>query len=111
MSDEFTSTVAQRFPNTLNQRETIERPWDVNDTNIVPIIKRASEESRRDDVAERIDTLYSELRASLTIRSALEFDLRKANRLLDEVNRIKGEVEKIIEMLHSMEQYMKERIR
>jgi len=47
----------------------------------------------------------------LTVRSALEYDLKKANRLLEEVNRIRGEVEKIIEMLRVMEEYMKERIK
>ena len=45
------------------------------------------------------------------MKSALEYDLKKANRILEEVNRIKGEVEKIIEMLKVMEDYMKERIR
>ena len=35
----------------------------------------------------------------------------KAHRILEDVNRIKGEVEKIIEMLRVMEEYMKERIK
>ena len=47
----------------------------------------------------------------MTVRSALEFDLKKANRILEEVNRVKGEVEKIVEMLRVMEEYMKERIK
>jgi hypothetical protein len=55
--------------------------------------------------------LYSELRSSLTVRSALEFDLKKANRILEEVNRVKAEVEKIVEMLRVMDEYMRERIK
>jgi hypothetical protein len=47
----------------------------------------------------------------LTVRSALEYDLKKANRILEEVNRVKVEVEKIIEMLKVMEEYMRERIK
>jgi len=47
----------------------------------------------------------------LTVRSALEFDLKKANRILEEVNQVKAEVEKIIEMLRVMDEYMKERIK
>jgi hypothetical protein len=47
----------------------------------------------------------------LTVRSALEFDLRKANRILEEVNRVKAEVEKVVEMLRVMDEYMKERIK
>ena len=43
--------------------------------------------------------------------AALEFDLKKANRILEEVNRVKGEVEKIVEMLRVMDEYMKERIK
>jgi hypothetical protein len=74
-------------------------------------LKKPAEEAKKDDLAERVDTLYSELRASLTVRSALEFDLKKANRILEEVNRVKGEVEKIIEMLRVMDEYMKERIK
>jgi hypothetical protein len=69
------------------------------------------EESRKDDLTDRIDILYSELRSSLTVRSALEFDLKKANRILEEVNRIKTEVEKIVEMLRVMDEYMKERVK
>ena len=42
---------------------------------------------------------------------SLGSSLKKANRLLEEVNRIRGEVEKIIEMLRVMEEYMKERIK
>jgi hypothetical protein len=41
----------------------------------------------------------------------LEFDLKKANRILEEVGRVKIEVEKIIEMLRAMDEYMKERIK
>lgn len=112
MSDEFTNHVPQKFPNTLNlNKESIERPWDVMEPSVISPVKRIGEDSKRDDLADRINTLYSELRASLTIRSALELDLRKANRLLEEVNRVKGEVEKVVEMLRVMEEYMKERIK
>jgi len=110
MSDEFTNNVAQKFPNTLN-KEPIERPWDVAEPRSIAPLKKPVEESKKDDLAQRIDTLYSELRSSLTVRSALEFDLKKANRILEEVNRVKAEVEKIIEMLRVMDEYMKERIK
>jgi hypothetical protein len=110
MSDEFTNNVAQKFPNTLN-KEPIERPWDVAETPPLSPLKKLGEESKKDDLTERVDTLYSELRSSLTVRSALEFDLKKANRILEEVNRIKAEVEKIVEMLRVMDGYMKERIK
>jgi hypothetical protein len=110
MSDEFTNNVAQKFPNTLNQ-EPIEKPWDVTESKFVSPLKKPGEELKRDNIAERIHTLYSELRSSLTVPSALDFDLKKANRLLDEVSRIKVEVEKIIEMLRAMDEYMKERIK
>jgi len=109
MSDEFTNNVAQKFPNTLN-KEPIERPWDVAESRSISPIKKL-EESKNDDLTERIDRLYSELRSSLTVRSALEFDLKKANRILDEVNRIKAEVEKIVEMLRVMDEYVKGRIK
>jgi hypothetical protein len=110
MSDEFANNVAQKFPNTLN-KEAIERPWDVAEPRTISSLKRPTEESKKDDLTERIDMLYSELRSSLTVRSALEFDLKKANRILEEVNRVKGEVEKIVEMLRVMDEYMKERIK
>lgn len=110
MSDEFTNNVAQKFPNTLN-KEVVERPWDVSEPRAITSLKRSMEESKKDDLVERIDTLYSELRSSLTIRSALEFDMKKANRILEEVNRVKTEVEKIIEMLKVMDEYMRERIK
>ena len=110
MSDEFTNNVAQKFPNTLS-REPIERPWDVAEPMSISHLKKPVEESKKDDLTERIDTLYSELRSSLTVRSALEFDLKKANRILEEVNRVKAEVEKIIEMLRVMDEYMRERIK
>ncbi len=110
MSDEFTNQVAQRFPNTIS-RESIEKPWDVPEPKLLSPLMKSSEESRREDISERINTLYSELRSSLTVRSALEFDLKKANRILEEVNRIKLEVEKIIEMLRVMEEYMRERLK
>ncbi len=110
MTDEFTNQVPQRFPNTLN-KEPVERPWDVPEPNLISPLKRLGEESKRDDLAERINTLYSELRTSLTVRSALEFDLKKASRLLEEVNKVKAETEKIIEMLRTMEEYMRERIK
>ena len=110
MSDEFTNNVAQKFPNTMS-RESIERPWDVAEPRSISPLKKPVEESQKEDLTERIDTLYSELRSSLTVRSALEFDLKNANRILDEVNRIKAEVEKIVEMLRVMEEYMRERIK
>jgi len=110
VSDEFTNNVAQKFPNTSN-REAVEKPWDVTEPRLISPIKKVAEDSKRDEIAERIHTLYSEVRSSLTVRSALEFDLRKANRILEEVNRIKMEVEKIIEMLRVMEEYMKDRIK
>jgi hypothetical protein len=110
MTDEFTNNVAQKFPNTLNQ-ESIEKPWDVTESKFVSPVKKPGEELKRDNIAERIHTLYSELRSSLTVPSALDFDLKKANRLLEEVSRIKVEVEKIIEMLRAMDEYMKERIK
>jgi hypothetical protein len=110
MSDEFTNNVAQKFPNTLN-KEPIERPWDVAETPPLSPLKKLGDEYTKDDLTERVDTLYSELRSSLTVRSALEFDLKKANRILEEVNRIKAEVEKIVEMLRVMDGYMKERIK
>ena len=112
MSDEFTNHVPQKFPNTLNlNKDPIERPWDVTESSLISPLKKPGEELKRDDMGDRITTLYAELRSSLTIRSALEFDLKKANRLLEEVNRVKGEVEKIVEMLRVMEEYMKERIK
>jgi hypothetical protein len=110
MSDEFTNNVAQKFPNTLN-KEPIERPWDVTEPKVISPLKKPGEELKRDDISERIHNLYSELRSSLTVRSALEYDLKKANRILEEANRIKVEVEKIIEMLKVMEEYMRERIK
>jgi hypothetical protein len=112
MSDEFTNHVPQKFPNTLNlNKDPIERPWDVTEPSLISPAKKLGEEAKRDVMADRITTLYSELRSSLTIRSALEFDLKKANRLLEEVSRVKGEVEKIVEMLRVMEEYMKERVK
>jgi hypothetical protein len=110
MTDEFTNNVAQKFPNTLS-KESIEKPWDVTEPKLISPIKRAGEESKREEMTERIHNLYSELRSSLTVPSALEFDLKKANRILEEVNRIKVEVEKIIEMLKVMEEYMRERLK
>jgi len=110
MSDEFANNVAQKFPNTLT-KETVERPWDVTESKSIFPAKKPGEELKREDMTERIDTLYSELRSSLTVPSALEYDLKKANRILEEVNRIKVEVEKIIEMLRVMEEYMRERIK
>lgn len=110
MTDEFGNNVAQKFPNTIN-KESIERPWDVTEPKVVSPIKRVIEESKRDELTDRIHTLYSELRSSLTVRSALEVDLKRANRVLEEVNRIKAEVEKIVEMLKTMEEYMRERLK
>ena len=110
MTDEFTNNVAQKFPNTLN-KESIEKPWDVAEPKVVSPIKRTVEEPKREEITDRIHTLYSELRTSLTVRSALEFDLKRANRVLEEVNKIKAEVERIIEMLKVMEDYMRERLK
>lgn len=110
MTDEFTNNVAQKFPNTMN-KESIERPWDVTEPKVISPIKRVVEETKRDEITDRIHTLYSELRSSLTVRSALEVDLKRANRVLEEVNRIKAEVEKIVEMLKTMEEYMRERLK
>ena len=110
MPDEFTNQVAQKFPNTLN-KDPIERPWDVPEPSIGSSVKKLGEDLKKDDLTDRIHTLYSELRTSLTVRSALEYDLKKANRLLEEISRVKIEVEKIIEMLGVMEEYMKERVR
>src|SRR5512139_862946 len=110
MSDEFSNNVAQKFPNTMN-KEPIERPWDVAEPRSISPVKKLIDEPKKDDLTERIDALYSELRSSLTVRSALEVDLKKANRILEEVNRVKAEVEKIIEMLRVMDEYMRERIK
>ena len=111
MSDEFINTVPQKFPNTLNHKESIERPWDVTEKNVISLQEKTGKELKRDDLTERIHTLYNELRSSLTVPSALEVDLKKAHRMFEEVSRIKIEVEKIIEMLESMEKYMRERIK
>jgi hypothetical protein len=111
MSDEFINTVAQKFPNTLNHKESIERPWDVTEKNVISLQEKTGKELKRDDLTERIHTLYNELRSSLTVPSALEVDLKKAHRMFEEVSRIKIEVEKTIEMLEFMEKYMKERIK
>lgn len=110
MADEFTNNVAQKFPNILN-KESIEKPWDVTEPKVLSPIKRLTEETKREEIADRIHTLYSELRASLTVRSALEFDLKRANRVLEEINKVKAEVEKIVEMLKAMEEYMRERLK
>ncbi len=110
MTDEFTNNVAQKFPNTLN-KETIEKPWDVTEPKVISSIKRIGEEPKREEITDRIHTLYSELRSSLTVRSALDYDLKRAIRVLEEVNRIKTEVEKIIDMLKTMEEYMRERLK
>lgn len=110
MSDEFTNNVAQKFPNTLS-KESVEKPWDVTEPKNISSIKRIGEEPKREEIIERIHMLYSELRSSLTVRSALEYDLKKAIRVLEEVNKVKAEVEKIVEMLRAMEDYMKERLK
>ena len=110
MSDEFTNNVAQKIPNTLN-KDSIERPWDVSGQKVISPKKTLGEDPKRDELTDRINTLYFELRSSLTVRTALEFDLKKTHQILEEVNRIKAEVEKVIEMLRVMEEYMKERIK
>ena len=110
MSDEFTNNVAKKFPNTL-EKDVVERPWDVTESRVVSTMERAGEAPRKEEeLTDRIHTLYSELRSSLTIRSALEVDLKKAHQVLEEVTRVKAEVEKIIEMLQTMEEYMRKRI-
>ena len=111
MMDEFSSTIPQKFPTTVNNKDPIERPWDVTETRSGAALKRLGEESKRDELGDRIDSLYSELRTSLTVRAALEYDLKKASHVLEEVSRIKTEVEKIVEMLRVMEEYMKERVK
>jgi hypothetical protein len=110
VSDEFTNNVAVKFPNTLN-KESVEKPWDVTEPKLISPMKKLGEEPKREDMIERIHHLYSELRSSLTIPAALEFDLKRTHQILEEVNRIKVEIEKIIEMLRVMEEYMKERIK
>jgi predicted Mrr-cat superfamily restriction endonuclease len=110
VSDEFTNNVAVKFPNTSN-KESVEKPWDVTEPKLISPVKKLGEELKREDMAERIHHLYSELRSSLTVPAALEFDLKRANQILEEVNRIKVEIEKVIEMLRVMEEYMKERIK
>ncbi len=110
MTDEFTNNVAQKFPNTQS-REPIEKPWDVPEPKLISPLRKMTEESKKDELSDRIHNLYSELRSSLTVRTALEYDLKKANHLLEEVNRIKSEVEKIVEMLRAMEEYMRERMK
>ena len=110
MSDEFTNNVAKKFPHTL-EKDVAERPWEVQETRIVSSVKKAGEEpAQPEELTERIHTLYSELRSSLTIQSALEVDLKRAHQILEEVTRVKTEVEKIIEMLRTMEEYMRKRI-
>lgn len=109
MTDEFANNVAQKFPNT-QARETVERPWDVTESKVVTSIKRP-EDPKKEELADRIHTLYSELRSSLTVHSALEYDLKMAHLVLEEVNLVKAEVEKIIEMLRVMEEYIKERVK
>ena len=56
MSDEFINNVAQKFPNTLN-KEPIERPWDVAEARSLSPLRKPVEESKKDDLTERIDTL------------------------------------------------------
>ncbi len=109
MTDEFTHNVAQKFPNTQS-REIIEKPWDVTESKVVGTIKR-QEEMKKEELADRIHGLYAEFRSSLTIRPALELDLKRAHRVLEEINSVKTEVEKVIEMLRAMDEYMKERIK
>ena len=109
MTDEFANNVAQKFPNTQS-KETMERPWDVTESKVVTSIKR-QEEGKREDLTDRIHGLYSELRSSLTVRAALELDLKKATQILEEVTQVKAEVEKLVEMLRAMETYMREKIK
>jgi len=57
VSDEFSHNVAQKFPNTVT-KEPIERPWDVAESRSISPLKRYAEEIKRDDLAERIDSLF-----------------------------------------------------
>ena len=109
MTDEFANNVAQKFPNT-QVRETMERPWDVTESKVVTSLKR-QEDGKKEALTERIHGLYAELRSSLTIRSALELDLKRALQVLEEVTQVKAEVEKLVEMLRAMETYMREKIK
>ena len=109
MTDEFANNVAQKFPNT-QAKETMERPWDVTESKVVTSLRR-QEDGKKEALTERIHGLYAELRSSLTVRAALELDLQKAVQVLEEVNQVKAEVEKVVEMLRAMETYMKERIK
>jgi hypothetical protein len=109
MTDEFANNVAQKFPNT-QVRETMERPWDVTESKVVTSLKR-QEDEKKEALTERIHGLYAELRSSLTVRSALELDLKRALQVLEEVTQVKAEVEKIVEMLRAMETYMREKIK
>ena len=111
MADEFSKAVPQQVPNTLNHKGSIEKPWDVREKNVISLQERTGEELKRDDLAERIHTLYNELRSSLIVPSALKVDLKKAHQMLEEVSKIKIEVEKMIEMFEFMEKYMEERIK
>jgi hypothetical protein len=109
MTDEFANNVAQKFPNT-QVRETMERPWDVTESKVVTSLKRP-EDGKKEPLTERIHGLYAELRSSLTVRSALELDLKGALQVLEEVTQVKAEVEKLVEMLRAMEIYMREKIK
>ncbi len=109
MTDEFANNVAQKFPNT-QVREPVEKPWDVTESKVVTSLKR-QEDGKKEALTERIHGLYSELRSSLTVRSALELDLKRAHQVLEEVTQVKAEVEKIVEMLRAMETYMRERLK
>ncbi len=111
MADEFSKAIPQQVPNTLNQKVPIEKPWDVREKNVISLQERTGEELKRDDLAERIHTLYSELRSSLIVPSALKVDLKKARQMLEEVSQVKIELEKMIEMFEFMEKYMQERIK
>ncbi len=111
MADEFSKAIPQQVPNTLNQKVPIEKPWDVREKNVISLQERTEEELKRDDVSERVHTLYNELRSSLIVPSALKVDLKKARQMLEEVSQVKIEVEKMIEMFEFMEKYMQERIK
>jgi len=110
MSDEFTNKRRTKISKHAKQRAD-RKALDVAEPKSISPLRKPMDEPKKNDLAERVDMLYSELRSSLTVRTALEFDLKKANRILEEVNRVKAEVEKIVEMLRVMDEYMRERIK
>jgi hypothetical protein len=91
MNDEFTNDVPDMFRNAEmrgceESKGSVKRPWNVSG-NSPGFLQRAGDDPKRNDLAERVDKLYSELRSSLTIFSALEYDHKKADQRLEEVNK------------------------